>query len=202
MRWVTLIKNNNGYEDSNNKLIVSLQLINVFIGVIIALICIIAYITIESIYFRGIIIMLAIGFGIAGFIKLYDRLHKVEEVIKAESNINSIELVNEENEIIKRWDIKDKISFIIGKNTIDNNVLVDLNTSIYSKLIEDNHAVLNYAAGNWYIEDLSRESEVCIQKIEDSKKYKIVKDTPCIVKKGDIIFIAKVKLLLKWGEID
>ena len=141
--------------------------------------------------------MLAIGFGIAGFIKLYDRLHKVEEVIKAESNINSIELVNEENEIIKRWDIKDKISFIIAKNTIDNNVLVDLNTSIYSKLIEDNHAVLNYAAGNWYIEDLSRESEVCIQKIEDSKKYKIVKDTPCIVKKGDIIFIAKVKLLLK-----
>jgi hypothetical protein len=173
-----------------------MQLINLFIGAIIALICVVAYITIESIYIRGAIISIAIIFGIACFVNLYNRLHK-QEVLKDESNISGIELVNEDNEIIRTWDIGEKISFLIGKNTIDEHVFIDLNSSIYSTLIENNHAVLNYAAGKWYIEDLSSRSGVSIQKIDDNKKYRIVKDTPCELKKGDIIFISKVKLLLK-----
>ena len=180
----------------NNKLIASMQLINLFIGVIIALICVVAYITIESIYIRGTIIIIAIIFGIVCFVNLYNRLHK-EEIMQDESNINRIELVNEDNEIIRTWDIGEKISFLIGKNTIDEHVFIDLNSSIYSTLIENNHAVLNYAAGKWYIEDLSSRSGVSIQKIDDGKKYRIVKDTPCELKRGDIIFISKVKLLLK-----
>jgi hypothetical protein len=180
----------------NNKLIASMQLINLFIGVIIALICVVAYITIDSIEVRGIIIFTAIILGIVCFVNLYKDLHK-EEKIKDESNISGIELVNEENEIIRTWDIGEKISFLIGKNTIDENVFIDLNSSIYSTLIENNHAVLNYATGKWYIEDLSSRSGVSIQKIDDNKKYRIVKDTPCELKKGDIIFISKVKLLLK-----
>jgi len=180
----------------NNKLIASMQLINLFIGVIIALICVVAYITIDSIEVRGIIIFAAIIMGIVCFVNLHKDLHK-EEKIKDENNISGIELVNEENEIIRTWDIGEKISFLIGKNTIDENVFIDLNSSIYSTLIENNHAVLNYAAGKWYIEDLSSRSGVSIQKIDDNKKYRIVKDTPCELKKGDIIFISKVKLLLK-----
>ena len=180
----------------NNKLIASMQLINLFIGVIIALICVVAYMTIDSIEVRGIIIVAAIITGIVCFVNLYKDLHK-EENIKDESNISGIELVNEENEIIRTWDIGEKISFLIGKNTIDEQVFIDLNSSIYSTLIENNHAVLNYAAGKWYIEDLSSRSGVSIQKIDNNKKYRIVKDTPCELKKGDIIFISKVKLLLK-----
>ena len=180
----------------NNKLIASMQLINLFIGVIIALICVVAYMTIESIEVRGTIIFTAVILGIVGFVNLYKELHK-EEKIEDESNISGIELVNEENEIIRTWNIGDQISFLIGKNTIDENVFIDLNSSIYSTLIENNHAVLNYATGKWYIEDLSSRSGVSIQKIDDNKKYRIVKDTPCELKKGDIIFISKVKLLLK-----
>lgn len=180
----------------NNKLLISLQLINVFIGVIIALICVVAYITIESVYIRGIIIIAAIAAGIAGFINLYKRLHK-EEVIEDESNIRRIELVNEENEIIKTWDLGERISFIIGKNVGENDVFIDLSSSIYSKFIENNHAVLNYAAGKWYIEDLSEKSGISIQKADDPTKYRIVKDAPCELKRGDILFISKVKLLLR-----
>lgn len=180
----------------NNKLLVTMQIINVFIGVIIALMCVVAYITIESLYVRGAIISITIILGIVCFVQLYNGLHK-DEIVEDESNISGIELVNEENEIIRTWDIGDKISFLIGKNTIDEQVFIDLNSSIYSTLIENNHAVLNYAAGKWYIEDLSSKCGVSIQKIDDNKKYKIVRDTPCELKKGDIIFISKVKLLLK-----
>lgn len=180
----------------NNKLIMTMQIINVFIGVIIALICVVAYITIESIYIRGLIILIAISFGIVCFINLYKRLHK-QEIIHDESNIKKIVLVNEDNEIIRSWDIGERISFLIGKNSIDNDVYVDLAESIYSRFIENNHAVLNYAAGKWYIEDLSEKSGISIKKRNDDIKYRIVKGAPCELKNGDILFISKVKLLLK-----
>lgn len=182
--------------NQNNKLMFSIQLINVFIGIIITLIFGIIYMTIESNELKGILLGLLIILGIFAFINLYKKIHN-QNYIEESNNINIIELVNEDNEIINQWSIKEKISFIIGKSNGDNQVLVDLNKSIYSTLVEDNHAVLNYAAGTWYIEDLSIESGVCIQKIDDGKKYRIVKDTPCSLKRGDIIFISKVKLLLR-----
>lgn len=180
----------------SGKLIATMQLLNVFIGVVIALICVVAYITIESIYIRGTIIAIAVVFGIAGFINIYKRLHKVE-MLQDESNITSIELVNEDNEIIRTWDIGERSSFLIGKSRDDNDVFVDLTCSIYSKLIENTHAVLNYAAGKWYVEDISDNSGVSIHKIDDDIRYRIVKDTPCELKRGDILFVSKVKLLLK-----
>jgi hypothetical protein len=191
---VTLNEENN--LNYNSKLLTSLQLINVFIGVLSALICVVAYITIESIYIRGIIIVAAIGLGTVCFVNFYKRFHK-EEIIEDKSNISRIELVNEENEIIRTWDIGERVSFIIGKNGKSNDVFVDLSCSIYSKFIEDNHAVLNFASGTWYIEDLSEESGISIQKADDDIKYRIVKDAPCELKRGDILYISKVKLLLK-----
>ena len=180
----------------NSKLLISLQLINVCIGVIIALICVVAYITIQSIYIKALIIVIAIGFGIWGVIGLYKKLNK-EEIVEDESNISRIELVNEDNEIIRTWHIGERVSFLIGKDGSDKDMLVDLNSSIYSKFIENNHAVLNYAAGKWYIEDLSEESGISVQKADDDKRYRIVKDAPCELKRGDILFISKVKLLLR-----
>ncbi|AOR24917.2 FHA domain-containing protein [Clostridium taeniosporum] len=182
--------------NQNNKLMFSIQLINVFIGIIVTLIFGMIYMTIKSNELKGVLLGLLIVFGIFVFINLYKRIHNQNDI--EESNIiNTIELVNEDNEIIKQWSIQDKISFLIGKNNGDNEAFLDLNESIYSTLVEDNHAVLNYAAGTWYIEDLSLDSGVCIQKIDDGKKYRIVKNTPCSLKRGDIIFISKVKLLLR-----
>ena len=187
------------YDDNNkfdNKLIASMQLINVFIGIIIALICVVAYITIEEIHVRTAIMCAAVIAGIACFVNLYNRLHK-EEAIEDKSNIRRLQLINEDNEIIKTWDIGEKVSFVIGKSSPENSVFIDLSTSIYSKFIDDNHAVLNYAGGKWYVEDLSSESGVCIQKIDDNKLYRIVADVPCEVKRGDILYIHKVKILLR-----
>ena len=65
MEWVTLNDNN---KNINSKLVASMQLINVFIGAIIALICVVAYITIESLYIRGTIIIIAIAFGVVCFV--------------------------------------------------------------------------------------------------------------------------------------
>lgn len=181
--------------NQKNKLMLSIQLINVFIGIVITIIFVIIYMNIESNKLRITLLSLLVILGIIIFAYLYITMHKRNA--NDSDIISTIELVNEENEIIKKWDIREKISFLIGKSNEENDVFIDLNSSIYSPLIENNHAVLNYASGKWYIEDLSVESRVCIEKNEDGKKYRVVKNAPCTVKKGDIIFISKVKLLLK-----
>ena len=113
-----------------------------------------------------------------------------------DTKIIRVELINEENKTIEEWSLMGQVSVVIGKSTKDEQVYIDLSKSIYSPSIEDNHAVLNYAEGNWYVEDLSYDNEVMIQKVEDNEKYNIVKGSPCTLAKGDIIYISKVKLLL------
>jgi len=172
----------------------SVQLINLCIGIILTLICILIYITIESTVIKNILIIAMVIFSLAGFILLFQRTHK--QKFYSPDRIRTIALVNEDNEIIKQWQVEDKISILIGKNISNSDIDVDLSSSIYSVFIEEEHAVLNYAGEHWYLEDLSSNNGVSIQKKEDGVQYKLVKYSPCKIKKGDIVFISKAKLLL------
>lgn len=120
-----------------------------------------------------------------------------DEVLSSLDTVNGLALLNENNEIIKEWDLLNKASMVIGRNTKNNEVDIDLSTSTYASLIDFQHAVLNYASGNWYIEDLYSENGISIQKPDDQIRYKISKDKPCTIVKGDVVFIAKTKLLIR-----
>ena len=101
-----------------NKLMLSIQLINVFIGILLTLIFTIIYINIESKELKITLLSLLVIFGIIIFTYLYIIMHKRN--IKDSDIINMIELINEENEIIKKWSIADKVSFLIGKSNREN----------------------------------------------------------------------------------
>lgn len=180
----------------NNKLMMSIQIINALLGALVALLCVVIYSSIEDGTIKSIAITVIIIIGIVCFFEIYKSLY-LDKKYDDRSNITFIELVNEDNDVVKRWNIEDKISFVIGKSTMDEKVFIDLNSSVYSTLIEDKHAVLNYANGMWYIEDISINSGISIQKRDDDIKYRIVKESPCEIKRGDILYISKVKLLLK-----
>ena len=180
----------------NNKLMMSIQIINALLGALVALLCVVIYSSIEDGTIKSIAITVIIIIGIVCFLEIYKSLY-LDKKYDDRSNITFIELVNEDNDVVKRWNIEDKISFVIGKSTMDEKVFIDLNSSVYSTLIEDKHAVLNYANGMWYIEDISINSGISIQKRDDDIKYRIVKESPCEIKRGDILYISKVKLLLK-----
>lgn len=180
--------------DKNNNLTIGIQLINVCIGVILTLICLLVYITIDSESIRQTMIALAIVSGLAICMVL---IVKTNNIDKDRDAIKSIALINEENEIIREWELWQKVAMVIGKETSSNYVDIDLKDSIYSNLIEDEHAVLNYAGATWYVEDLCSENGVGIKKIDDGIQYRAVKNSPCRIKKGDILFIGKTKLLLK-----
>lgn len=178
------------------KLTVAVRLIDVVIGGLIALICFAIVSFIENkILMWGMIAWVIVVAIVVYAIYVLNKERKNEVII--ERGITKIALLNEENIPIKEWNLAGQVSVVIGKSTLEEEVYIDLNDSIYSPLIDDNHAVLNYAEGNWYVEDLSYDKGVAIQKSEDHEKYNIVKGSPCTIKKGDIIYISKVKLLLE-----
>ena len=106
----------------------------------------------------------------------------------------------EENDnIIKSWDLYGKTALVIGKdrkNQYNDVTLVDINLNdcTYATLIDVEHAVLNYSNGCWYIEDLYSKNGINIQKKMENKKYKLSPAEPYKLEKGDTIYLGLTKL--------
>ena len=72
---------------------------------------------------------------------------------------------------------------------------MDLGDCEYGALVNVQHAVLNYSLDTWYLEDLGSQNGIQIKKVEDGKRYQVAPNHPCRVSAGDVIYIAKTKLL-------
>ena len=182
-------------KNRDKKILKGIEIINLFIGIILTLIGVLIYITIESEVVKTILITGLVIIGLIIFIKIIEGVNRGGSYDA--SGVKSIALVNENNEVIREWNLSEKVSMVIGKSRKENNVDIDLSQSIYSNLIDYEHAVLNYAGEGWYIEDLCSKNGVSIEKKEDNTLYKVAKYSPCIIKKEDILFIGKTKLLLR-----
>jgi len=104
-------------------------------------------------------------------------------------------LLNEEEKPIRAWDLTGKTAMIIGRKHRDAEVDVDLNDCEYSALINVQHAVLNFSLDTWYLEDLGSQNGIRIKKVEDGICYQVTQSRPCKISAGDVIYIAKTKLL-------
>ena len=86
---------------------------------------------------------------------------------------------------------------LIGRDEHKENVDINLQNTEYGGMVDRQHAVLNYAAGQWYIEDLGSRNGVRIQDAKDGKLYQVSKEHPCRINAGDIIFIGNTRLRAK-----
>ncbi len=109
--------------------------------------------------------------------------------------VRELVLLNEEDHPIKSWNLMGKTSLIIGRKNQDEEVDVDLGDCAYGALVEPQHAVLNFSCQNWYLEDISQENGIRVQKAQDGIPYRLG-GRPCRVGAGDVIYIANTKLLL------
>jgi hypothetical protein len=105
---------------------------------------------------------------------------------------NSLSLLSEDGKRICNWDLSDRVSAVIGKSSSEDTADIDLSGSMFSTTIENIHAILNYAAGNWYLEDVSEHGIVSLEK--EGLSYRFSKGEPCILTRGDIIRISEAKL--------
>lgn len=145
--------------------------------------------------------MALIGIQLAA-VAVYDVLVKHEilpdlrnKKTRKSSHITGLVLLNDENETIANWDLYEKTSLIIGIDEGENQVDVNLAESVYASTLEVEHAVLNYAGGQWYVEDLDSENGVSVVK-SDGQRYQLMAMKPCLLEKGDILFVSYVRLRL------
>lgn len=114
-----------------------------------------------------------------------------------EVHIKKIMLLNEEHHTLKQWEIVGKAGLVIGKNTENNKVDIDLSDTALAALISDEHALLNYTNSNWYIEDFDSEQGTAIQKLNDNNINFLNKSEPVQLEIGDYIYIGKTILQVK-----
>lgn len=107
--------------------------------------------------------------------------------------IHTLVLLDEENRAVTEWNIAGKTSLLIGRDTRRENVDINLANTAFGGMVDRQHAVLNYTAGQWYIEDLDSTNGIRIQK-PDGRIYEVSKTQPCQVEKGDILFIGLTRL--------
>lgn len=113
------------------------------------------------------------------------------------SNVRTIRrifLLDKSGGIVTSWELYGKVSMVIGKDIGENFVDIDLSQSPYAAMADVEHAVLNYAEGNWYIEDLESKNGVSVRKSGQSKAYKLSGTEPCKLDFGDIILIGNCQL--------
>lgn len=115
--------------------------------------------------------------------------------LPVKKGITELALINDENQTIATWELYGKTSLVIGLDVGENHVDVNLMESAYASMIDVEHAVLNYVSGSWYVEDMGSENGLDIVK-SDGKKYKLATAKPCLVEKGDVIYISLTKLKL------
>ena len=118
-----------------------------------------------------------------------------ETAFFSEETPTELILLNEEDDRVASWNIYGKNGIVIGRDTGENQVNVNLDQTVYASMIDIEHAVLNYSGNHWYIEDISSQNGVSVQK-RDGKKYKIAYGKPCRLERGDIIHIGLTRLRL------
>ena len=116
---------------------------------------------------------------------------------KKTSGITQLILKDDEGRNVKVWDIKNKSSVIIGKKNRDTEVDIDLSGAEYASLISKEHAVINYAGNEWYIEDIGSTNGSGIKRSDEKSKLKVEPGKLYRLQPGDIIYIANTKILAK-----
>lgn len=111
--------------------------------------------------------------------------------------IQELLLLDEEENEISAWHIGGKTSVLIGRDEHKENVDINLQNTEYGGMVDRQHAVLNYAGGQWYVEDLGSKNGVRIRGAKDEKLYQVSKEHPCRINAGDIIFIGNTRLAAK-----
>lgn len=113
------------------------------------------------------------------------------------NTITQITLLNNEGASVFSWELYGKTSAVIGKDVGENWVDIDLSRSPYAAMIDVQHAILNYANGNWYIEDVGSANGISIKKFDDNEIYRLSASEPCKLDLGDMIFIGMCQLRLE-----
>lgn len=170
------------------------------IGALIVIVCYLdTEIRVRAVYI-GIILVFACVYMWFIYYKATNELQVAapDQIIKEKNtHVRKVVLLNEEHQVLKQWNIDGKAGLVIGKNTENTKVDIDLSDTALAALISDEHALLNYTNGNWYVEDFDSEQGTAVQKYNKSDMEYLNKAEPAKLEQGDCIYIGKTILQVR-----
>lgn len=98
---------------------------------------------------------------------------------------------NGEDQALSFWTLYGKTDMAIGRDSGGNQVNINFTNSTYVGTVDVGHAVLNYSAGSWHVEDLNSRNGMSVQE-GDKRKYKLAPGYPCLLTRGDILYIEPI----------
>lgn len=113
---------------------------------------------------------------------------------KGQADVSRLVYLGKDMRPLAELGLSGRTSVVIGRNTTRQSVDLDLSQADGAGEVEEEHAVLNYAGGVWYLESLSTTNRVGIRKEGNSIVYRLKAMTPYKISAGDIIFISHEKI--------
>jgi len=113
----------------------------------------------------------------------------------SEEEITRFVLINTDGGREKEWHVSGSNSFLIGKGVGGDAVDIDLGDTQNCDYVSPEHAVLNFAGGFWYIEDLDSKNGVGIKRQGEEYALRLNPNVLYKISVGDIIYISKVKIV-------
>lgn len=141
----------------------------------------------------GLFFLIFLVFAILDSEKKGERRRRFRNKRFGRGGIHSLVLLDEEDQEIAEWNIAGKVSVLIGRDSYRDNVDINLVNTAFAGMVDRQHAVMNYTAGQWYIEDLDSTNGIRMQK-KDGMIYEVARGQPCLVEKGDVLIIGLTKL--------
>lgn len=138
----------------------------------------------------------------AGVMAVKRKGERLEGSAKEESRpevrlITELVLLSEEDTELMAWNLYGKTAALIGRAGKGSEADIDLSSGPYASMVDKEHAVLNYSAGDWYVEDLGSKNGLSVKKGEDGKIYRLSADSLCKLEKGDCLYVGMNRLLLR-----
>lgn len=120
-----------------------------------------------------------------------------KEAPKKHKYISSLALVGNDRQILKEWNIYGKTGLLIGKSKGEYQADIDLSATADAAFISNQHALLNYCYGHWYVEDAGSTNGLEIKKANQDTSFRLTERKPLRLDLGDIIRINETTLLLR-----
>ena len=126
-----------------------------------------------------------------------EKFPQQERVQKTDNKVlKEAVLLSEEDTELMVWDLYGRTAMVIGREGKENQVDIDLRKSPYASMVDGEHAVLNFSAGQWFVEDLGSANGISIKK-SDGKVYRLAGGSPCKIERRDCLYVGQNRLLFR-----
>lgn len=121
---------------------------------------------------------------------------KIRELLKKRVKVKAV-VLDDAGQIRESLVLGKQKTVLIGKSTPANMVHIDFAESMYAASIEEEHAAFLREGSFWYVLSKAQNGMVGLKQKDGDTVYKLRRDVPYRIGRGDIVYISYEKILIQ-----